>query len=46
MFERRISGEIFGLKRTNEGEYELRNNNNLYDLYNEPSIVRTLKSMR
>jgi len=45
VFERKILRKIFGPKRNNEREYEVQNNKNLGDLYNEPSIVGTLKSV-
>jgi len=46
VFERKILRKIFGPERNNEGDYEIRSNKNLEELYNEPSIVGTLKSMR
>jgi len=46
MLERKILRKIFGSKRNNEGEYEIRNNEELKNLYDEANIVGTLKSMR
>jgi len=46
VFEKRILRKIFSPKRNNEGKYEIRNNKNLEELYNEPYIVGTLKSTR
>jgi hypothetical protein len=45
VFERKILRKIFGPERNNEGDYKVRSNKNLKDLYNEPSIVGTLKSV-
>jgi hypothetical protein len=45
VFERKILRKIFGPERNNEGKYETRSNKNLEELYNEPSIVGTLKSV-
>ncbi|VVC33443.1 Hypothetical protein CINCED_3A018802 [Cinara cedri] len=42
VFERKI----FGPKKNNEGEYEIRSNKNLEELYNETNIVGILKSAR
>jgi len=46
IFERKILRRIFGPKRNEEGIYEIRSNRELNALYNEPSIVTTLKSQR
>jgi hypothetical protein len=46
IFVRKILRRIFGLKRNEEGIYEIRSNRELNALYNEPSIVATLKSQR
>ncbi|KAL4083607.1 hypothetical protein QTP88_028923 [Uroleucon formosanum] len=46
IFERKILRKIFGPKKNNEGEYEVRNNKNLEELYNEPNITGILKSAR
>jgi len=46
VFERKILRKIFGLKSNNEGEYKIRRNKNLEELYNEPNILGTLKSTR
>ncbi|KAE9522623.1 hypothetical protein AGLY_016986 [Aphis glycines] len=46
VFERKILRKIFGPKRNNDGEYEVRGNRELYDLYKEPTIVGSLKSTR
>jgi hypothetical protein len=37
---------IFGPKKNEEGSYEIRSNRELNALFNEPSIVATLKSQR
>jgi len=41
-----ILRKIFRPERNNEEEYEIRSNKNLEELYNEPCIVGTLKSVR
>ncbi|XP_025423531.1 uncharacterized protein LOC112692922 [Sipha flava] len=46
VFERKILRKIFGLKRNNDGRYEVRGNRELDDLYKEPTIVGSLKSTR
>jgi hypothetical protein len=46
VFERKILRKIFGPKRNNDVEYEVRGNGELDDLYKEPTIVEFLKSMR
>ncbi|KAL4122066.1 hypothetical protein QTP88_014466 [Uroleucon formosanum] len=46
VFERKILRKIFGPKKNNEGEYEIRSNKNLEELYNEPNITGILKSAR
>jgi len=46
VFERKILRKILGPKRNNNGEYEIRNNKELKNLYKEPTIIGTLKSMR
>jgi hypothetical protein len=46
IFERKILRRIFGLKRNEEGIYEIRSNRELNALFNKPSIVATLKSQR
>jgi len=38
--------KIFGPVRNNEGDYEVRSNKNVEDVYNEPNITGTLKSTR
>lgn len=37
---------MFGSKRNNDGEYEIRNNEELKNLYDETNISGTLKSMK
>jgi len=46
VFERKILRKIFGPKRNNDGEYEMRNNEELDNLYKEPTIIGSLKSTR
>ena len=46
VFERKILRKIFGPNKNNEGEYEIRSNKNLEELYNEPNITGILKSAR
>ena len=46
VFERKILRKIFGPKRSNDGEYEMRNNEELDNLYKEPTIIGSLKSTR
>lgn len=46
MFERRILRQIFGSKRNNKVEYEIRSNKNLEEQYNKPNVVGTFKSAR
>jgi len=49
VFERKILRKIFGPKRNKSrvnGEYEVRGNRELDDLYKEPTIVGSLKSTR
>ena len=46
VFERMILRKIFGPNKNNEGEYEIRSNKNLEELYNETNIVGILKSAR
>ncbi|XP_008188168.1 uncharacterized protein LOC103310725 [Acyrthosiphon pisum] len=46
VFERKILRKIFGPKRNNDGEYEVRGNRELDGLYKEPTIVGSLKSTR
>jgi len=46
VFERKILRKIVGPKKNNEGEYEIRSNKKLAELYNETNIVRILKSAR
>jgi len=46
VFERKILRKVFGPKKNNEGEYEVQNNKNVEELYNEPNITGILKSAR
>ncbi|XP_022171125.1 uncharacterized protein LOC111034293 [Myzus persicae] len=46
IFERKVLRRIFGPKRNDEGNYEIRSNRELNALYNESNIVSTLKSQR
>lgn len=46
VFGRKILRKIFGPERKNEREYVIRSNKNVKELYNKPSIVGTLKSVR
>jgi len=46
VFERKILRKIFGPKRNNNGEYEMRNNEELDNLYKESTIIGSLKSTR
>lgn len=46
VFERKILRKIFGPKRNNDEEYEIRNNEELDNLYKEPNIIGSLKSTR
>ena len=46
MFERKILRKIFGPKRNNYGEYEVKGNGELDGLYKEPTIIGSLKSTR
>jgi len=38
--------EVFDPKKNNEGEYEIRSNKNVKELYNEPNVTGILKSAR
>lgn len=46
VLKRNILWKIFGLKRNNEGYYEIRSNKHLEELNNEPNIVVTLKNTK
>jgi len=46
IFERKIVQRIFRPKRNDEGDYEIRSNRELKNLFNEPNIAATLKSQR
>jgi len=46
VFERNILRKIFCPMRNNDGEYEVRGNRELDDLYKKPTIVGSLKSTR
>ena len=45
-FERKILRRIYGPKTNNEGEYKIRTNQEIQDLYGEPNINGILKSSR
>lgn len=46
VFERKILRKMFGPKKNNDGEYEVKGNGELDGQYKEPTIVGSLKSMR
>jgi hypothetical protein len=47
VFENRVLRKIFGLKRDEvKGERRKLHNEELYDLYSSPSIIRIIKSRR
>jgi hypothetical protein len=47
VFENRVLGRIFGLKRDEViGEWRNLHNEELHDLYSSPSIIRIIKSGR
>lgn len=46
IFERKILRRIFGPKRNDEGNYEIKSNIELNSLFNEPNIDAILKSQR
>ena len=46
VFERNILNKIFGPKRNNDGEYEVRFNEELYGIYKKLTIIESLKSTR
>jgi hypothetical protein len=47
VFENRVLGRIFGLKRDEvTGEWRKLRNEELHDLYSSPSIIRIIKSKR
>lgn len=46
VFERKILMKIFGPKRSNDGEYEIRNNKELNNYCKEPTIIGFMKSTR
>jgi hypothetical protein len=44
--ENRVLRRIFGTKREEEGSWRKLHNDELYDLYSSPNIVRVIKSRR
>lgn len=46
VFERKTSRKIFGPEKTNDKDYEIRNNKESEDVYDETTIVGTVKNMR
>jgi hypothetical protein len=46
MFENRVLGKIFGLKREEDGSWRKLHNDELHDLYSSPNIVRVIKARR
>jgi hypothetical protein len=46
VYERKVLRKIFGPKRNNDEEYEMRNNEELDNLYKESTIIEFLKNTR
>jgi hypothetical protein len=46
VFENRVLRKIFGPKREEDGSWRKLHNDELYDLYSSPNIVRVIKSSR
>jgi hypothetical protein len=46
VFENRMLRKVFGPKREEEGSWRKLHNDELYDLYSSPDIVRVIKSRR
>jgi hypothetical protein len=46
VFENRVLRKIFGSRREEDGSWRKLHNDELYDLYSSPNIVRVIKSRR
>jgi hypothetical protein len=46
VFGKKVIRKIFGSKCSNNGVYEMRKNEELDNLYKEPTIIRFLKNTR